>query len=335
MNLFRILADVTHAFSKGILIFAIHRNRSAEGVSFITQFLYILVFLTRYLDLLWTPPLNNLWNFMFKIFYITTSVYILALLRLYPRSRERERAWKLGGAILTGAAVLAPFITMAAKKTGAPKFSAILVVFSLVLEAFCVLPQLLLLRETRVPTVIDSYYLLALGAYRLLYIFNWIERWVSDDVNPEAVPVIFGIIQTLFYLDFAWVYYTRQRVKLRGGRVLDGDDLNKSWVLNRVLGRRSTTLDEEESPALGEDGDVDDFERSNGRGRGAWGSRGISVSADDDILAAERDGSPISADARMRDPDELMLGDDDDEDAAKVPKGIKSGEEWRERGGSS
>lgn len=31
MNFFRILADLTHAFSKIILIWAIHRNRSAEG----------------------------------------------------------------------------------------------------------------------------------------------------------------------------------------------------------------------------------------------------------------------------------------------------------------
>ncbi len=31
MNIFRILADCIHAFSKCILIFAIHRNRSAEG----------------------------------------------------------------------------------------------------------------------------------------------------------------------------------------------------------------------------------------------------------------------------------------------------------------
>ena len=33
MNFFRILADLTHAASKGILIYAIHRNRSAEGAS--------------------------------------------------------------------------------------------------------------------------------------------------------------------------------------------------------------------------------------------------------------------------------------------------------------
>jgi len=32
MNVFRILADVTHALSKCILIIAIHRNHSAEGM---------------------------------------------------------------------------------------------------------------------------------------------------------------------------------------------------------------------------------------------------------------------------------------------------------------
>lgn len=33
MNIWRILADLTHSLSKCILIFAIHRNRSSEGMS--------------------------------------------------------------------------------------------------------------------------------------------------------------------------------------------------------------------------------------------------------------------------------------------------------------
>ncbi|KFY70379.1 hypothetical protein V499_09215, partial [Pseudogymnoascus sp. VKM F-103] len=70
---------------------------------------------------------------------------------------------------------------------------------------------------------------------------------------------------------------------------------------------------------------------------GGWGRRGISVSADDDVLAAERgEGSPIAADARMRDPDELarILHDEDDSDAevTGAPKATPiGGEEWRDR----
>jgi len=56
MNIFRILGDVSHTASKCILIWAIHSNKSAEGVSLLTQLLYIVVFGTRYLDLFWVPP---------------------------------------------------------------------------------------------------------------------------------------------------------------------------------------------------------------------------------------------------------------------------------------
>ncbi|OBT54975.1 hypothetical protein VE04_04509 [Pseudogymnoascus sp. 24MN13] len=320
MNIWRILADLARSLSKCILIFAIHRNRSSEVcVSVISQALYALVFCTRYIDLFWKNPKDNYWNFIFKIFYIVSSLYILLLMtRIFARTREREVSYRLGAYSLLGALVLSPFITMIAEKAWGPSFSYIVINFSLILESVCVLPQLLLLRQTTVPTVIDSYYLLALGAYRALYICNWIQRYASaDPVKPEAVAVIFGVIQTLLYVDFAWVYYSRQRVKLRSGGIVDADDLSKSWMLRRVLrrGRDSEENDEEARPALGDDGDVE----------------GISVSADDDVLAAERgEGSPIAADARMRDPDELarILHDEDDSDA-DGDWGAEGDADWR------
>jgi hypothetical protein len=42
MNVWRIMADVTHAVSKCILIFAIHRNSSAEGSPSPPLFLILL-----------------------------------------------------------------------------------------------------------------------------------------------------------------------------------------------------------------------------------------------------------------------------------------------------
>jgi hypothetical protein len=110
IQVFRILGDVSHALSKCILIFAIHRNHSTEGVSLITQALYCLVFICRYLDLF---MFNTAWNTLFKIFYILSSLYILFLmLRVYARTRERETAWKLGAACLFGSAVCAPIFMM-------------------------------------------------------------------------------------------------------------------------------------------------------------------------------------------------------------------------------
>jgi hypothetical protein len=77
----------------------------------ITQALYLLVFCTRYLDLLWTPVFVDFlytWLFLFKIFYIASSAYIVFLMTSgYARTREREKAWRFGMYCLGGAIVLA------------------------------------------------------------------------------------------------------------------------------------------------------------------------------------------------------------------------------------
>jgi hypothetical protein len=123
--------------------------------------------------------------------------------------------------------------------------------FSQILESVCILPQLLLLRQTTVPTVIDSYYLLTLGSYRAFYILNWIWREVDiTDRGPQPVSIIFGVLQTAFYVDFAWVYYSRQRVKLRNGGIVDADDMRNGWLLRTVFGHKAVVGDVDDAVDL-------------------------------------------------------------------------------------
>jgi hypothetical protein len=113
MNIFRILADLSHAASKVTLVIAIHRNSSAEGVSLLTQLLYALVFCARYLDLFWVSPAYSWWNFFFKVFYISSSIYVVYLMmRVYPRTREKEGAWKITTWTLGACVVSAPLVTL-------------------------------------------------------------------------------------------------------------------------------------------------------------------------------------------------------------------------------
>ncbi|KAI0197683.1 ER lumen protein retaining receptor-domain-containing protein [Astrocystis sublimbata] len=316
-NIFRILGDVSHLLSKVILIHAIHRNRSAEGVSWITQVLYAAVFCSRYTDIFTE---TSAWNVFFKAFYILSSIYIIAIMRwLFPRTREKEVAWKLGAAILAGSLLLAPFVMLIFEGKNQWSFFTWVWDFSQILESICVLPQLLLLRQTNVPTVIDSFYLISLGSYRALYCLNWIWRELDpNDRKPNAVSVIFGIIQTALYFDFFWVYYTRQRVKLRYGGIVDADDIRRGWLLNRIFGNKHFAHDqedEESAPAL----HGDDNGNASSQRRSKWGARGISISADDTTIEHERrhdddiSGS-VDPDAKMKDPDELELGSDDDDD---------------------
>jgi hypothetical protein len=72
--------------------------------------MYCLVFVSRYLDIFY---FNTAWNTILKIFYILSSLYILFLmLRVYARTREREKAWKLGALCLVGSAIGAPLVMM-------------------------------------------------------------------------------------------------------------------------------------------------------------------------------------------------------------------------------
>lgn len=136
--------------------------------------------------------------------------------------------------------------------------------------------------------MINSRYLVTLGSYRAFYILNWLVRGFGSEHYWDPIAVIFGIVQTAFYLDFAWVYYTRQRVKLRHGGVVDSEDFRNSWLVNKVLNFRSRKSTDEDQVI--HDGDVENQVGADGRPtNNRWGARGISISADDTL---ESQGHP-------------------------------------------
>ncbi|KAJ7144640.1 ER lumen protein retaining receptor-domain-containing protein [Mycena epipterygia] len=230
MNPFRLVGDLAHLVSKCILIWSIHQNKSAEGISFLTQAMYALVFVTRYLDLV---RFISIYNTMFKVVYIISGFYVLGLMRwIYPRTPESQMAWRAAGISLTAACLFSLLFNYNFSLT------EVLWSFSIALESVCVIPQLILLRQTTVPTVITSRYLLALGSYRALYLLNWIWRYLYEHIF-DPIAVVCGIIQTALYLDFAWVYYSRQRVKLRDGLLVDSEDFQRGWLVRWLSGKDS------------------------------------------------------------------------------------------------
>ena len=156
----------------------------------------------------------------------------------------------------------------------------------------------------------------------------------------DWIAPIFGVVQTAFYIDFAWVYWTRQRVKLRNGGVVDSEDLSRGWLVSKIMGRGGLGSDEERVA-------TDESDGGNHREyRGGWGARGISVSADDGVLGESqprqknRDRTGLDSTARE---DEVtgILGNnngayDSDDEVLPTPhkqdtplRGVGNGEEWQ------
>jgi len=204
-NIFRLTGDLSHAMSIAILLQKMRSSSSASGISFKSQFLYFLVYVTRYLDLLWSFwKIDHLYLTAFKIFFICSSAYVLYLMvNDYKPTRDPNQDTFKVEYLLGGAAVLAILFPY----DHSPR--EILWAFSIWLESVAILPQLFVLQRTGEAETITTHYLFALGAYRALYIPNWIYRWWTEPDWYDPIAVVAGLVQTVLYSDFFWVYYTK------------------------------------------------------------------------------------------------------------------------------
>ncbi|KAL2802899.1 ER lumen protein retaining receptor-domain-containing protein [Aspergillus granulosus] len=202
MNIFRLLADFSHLASIFILLQKMKSSSSCSGLSFKSQALYLMVFVTRYLDLFWAFT-DSLYNTTFKILFIGSSGYIIYLmLNDYRPTHDPNTDTFKVQYLLASSAVLAIVFPHDYS------ISEILWTFSIWLESVAILPQLFMLQRTGEADTITTHYLFALGLYRALYIPNWIYRYFAEG-HFQPVPVIAGIIQTLLYSDFFYIYYTK------------------------------------------------------------------------------------------------------------------------------
>lgn len=80
--------------------------------------------------------------------------------------------------------------------------------FSIFLEAVAIMPQLFMITKTGEAESITTHYLFFLGLYRALYIANWVWRYHTEGFFDQ-IAVVSGVVQTIFYCDFFYLYVTR------------------------------------------------------------------------------------------------------------------------------
>lgn len=161
-----------------------------------------MVYITRYLDLFTT---KSIYNIIFKILFISSQGYIVFLMTTkYKPTHDPNLDTFRVQYLLAGAAVLG--LVFPYEYTP----SEMLWAFSIWLESVAILPQLFMLQRTGEAETITTHYLFALGAYRALYIPNWIWRYLTEPKHKvDWIAIVAGIIQTILYSDFFWIYYNK------------------------------------------------------------------------------------------------------------------------------
>lgn len=167
---------MSHLASIFILLHKIQTSRSCRGISFKSQVLYFIVFVTRYLDVLTT--FHNLYNTLMKLFFIGATAYTLYLMKVKFRPTQDAALDTFNIAYILGPSFLLGLI-FHLRAAGLNPFVEITWSFSIWLESVAILPQLFMLQRTGEAETITTHYLAALGLYRALYIPNWIYRRVK------------------------------------------------------------------------------------------------------------------------------------------------------------
>ncbi|KAM7269950.1 hypothetical protein ACFE04_029164 [Oxalis oulophora] len=175
MNIFRLAGDMTHLASVLVLLLKIHTIKSCAGVSLKTQELYAIVFATRYLDIF--TDFISLYNTVMKLIFLGSSFSIVWYIRQhklvrrsYDKDQDTFRHWFL----------VLPCLVLGLIINEKFSFKEVMWTFSLFLEAVAILPQLVLLQRTRNIDNLTGQYVFLLGAYRALYILNWIYRYFTE-----------------------------------------------------------------------------------------------------------------------------------------------------------
>jgi len=218
MNIFRFCGDMSHLFSILVLLLRLRVAKNAQGISVKTHELYLLVFVTRYLDLFTT--FYSIYNSVMKLVYIVATAAIIFTIKFqepikstYEKGQDSFLHWQFGA---IPCAVLAFIIHLTGSGISSFNLTELLWTFSILLECITIMPQLVVLQRYREVENLTGNYVFFMGAYRALYILNWIYRANTEkSYRHHWVVYICGVIQTLLYADFFY-YYLKSKAK--GGK---------------------------------------------------------------------------------------------------------------------
>jgi len=188
LNGFRVAGDACHLLSFVVMFWKLHKSRSVAGISLKTQELYVLVFCARYTDLFWSW--GSYYNVIMKLIFIGSSVAIVYTIRYgvpHKDTYNQEDDVFPSRYLIVPAALLG----VAVNQDYSSPFEMAWA-FSLYLEAVAVLPQLFMLQKQGGSENLTSHYIFLLGMYRLLYLFNWIYRYATEENYMQPIVWISG-----------------------------------------------------------------------------------------------------------------------------------------------
>eukprot|EP00931_Biecheleriopsis_adriatica_P074755 TRINITY_DN4875_c0_g2_i2.p1 TRINITY_DN4875_c0_g2~~TRINITY_DN4875_c0_g2_i2.p1 ORF type:complete len:345 (+),score=57.16 TRINITY_DN4875_c0_g2_i2:104-1036(+) len=254
-NIFRYIGDYLHLFGVFALIATLAKNRSCSGISRSTQILYLLVFVTRYLDLL--DHSQTAYLVFFKITYIVTSLIVLTIFRKLDGTYERQKDTCSLAAILVPCCI-APFLLAESYRP-----IEMLRSFSQFCEGFAMVPQYVFCyRDRTAKDVGVTFYVLSMGAYRCFYAANWVYKKVQVPGYSDIQSWLGGMVEILFFADYLLSFTGLSLLRSMVLKVDEKVNEIKEKVEMKVFKKSSSDADSREGAELRQRRKADEAEEA-------------------------------------------------------------------------
>jgi len=207
MNIFRLIGDLMHLASIFVLIVKVYGGKkSCKGISLKSQFLYLLVFCCRYMDV-FTNHIS-MYNTIMKLIFIGSSGFIVYLIKFKSPFCD---TYDKKADFLFLPYIIVPCFILALLVNEYFSFTEVMWTFSIYLEAVAIIPQILVVhtyakKDAGFVENLTSHYVFALGSYRAMYLLNWIYRFFTEPGYRDWIVWCSGTVQTAIYLDFFYYY---------------------------------------------------------------------------------------------------------------------------------
>eukprot|EP00920_Eleutheroschizon_duboscqi_P037106 GHVT01088877.1.p1 GENE.GHVT01088877.1~~GHVT01088877.1.p1 ORF type:complete len:400 (+),score=75.39 GHVT01088877.1:764-1963(+) len=200
------IGEFLHCVSYLLLVELFATNKGLKGISAKTQVAFLLVHWLRYVDSIVEPSWHqNTWIWCLKLFFMFASLLVVFLLIYMRHSYERQKDTCSMLLLVTSSFVLGCINYLVDKPPYPRVIEHVMHYFwevSHYLQGFAMLPQFIFCY--RDPDNHDSllfWYVFVLGSYRLMYAFNWIQRYYSSHFFYVSGPLGLGIL-VVFLADF-------------------------------------------------------------------------------------------------------------------------------------
>mmetsp|Transcript_24321 Transcript_24321/g.39194 ORF Transcript_24321/g.39194 Transcript_24321/m.39194 type:complete len:299 (-) Transcript_24321:136-1032(-) len=208
-NGFRLAGDFLHLSSFVFLLIQFRTAQSCSGISLKSQELYLLVFLTRYMDIFFN--FISLYNTIMKLLFISATMYVIYMMRVELKDPTKEPHGTKISAALCGCSLLLALLYNDHNPYGPMwrKFVELAWTFSIYLEAVAIVPQMEVLNRAKVVKNLTANYLFALGAYRVFYLLNYGYRFMVDPMfssREVLIKALGAVVQSALYVRFFMMY---------------------------------------------------------------------------------------------------------------------------------